>query len=403
MAAVLSKKISIVTPDLAAGGMTRAYALAQALMHTGYSVEILGVKLTDGALYPVPPSHVTVTEVSGANRLYCLLRLAAKIDGDIIYAIKPRLSSYGVALLKRWFSGSPVILDIDDWEMAELHAARIHQPVSHAHKANKTTGFINLLESRVRRYVHKCRRWLNPADARYMQLMDKAICKADAITVDTRLLQELYGGAYVPQCKDTSLYDPDNYVPADSRRRYGLSEYIVLMFPGTARPHKGLEDILMALETLQNPDIRLVIVGGRSCSETYIAQLMRRWARWIVRLPTFPQEQMPEIVAAAHAIVVPQRDTTIARAQFPMKLTDGMAMAKPIIATTVGDIPEILGDSGYLVEPSSPDQLARTLENILQDPQTALQRGKQARARFLRNYSLGTVGPLLSAVIETLD
>ena len=44
-------------------------------------------------------------------------------------------------------------------------------------------------------------------------------------------------------------------------------------------------------------------------------------------------EMMPEIVSAADVIVVPQRNTPAAQAQFPLKLTDGMAMAKPILAT----------------------------------------------------------------------
>jgi len=396
----LNRKISIVAPDLVAGGMTRAYALAQALVHAGYTVEILGVKLTSGALYPLPPSNIQVTEVKGRGRLYRLLKLALKVDGDIIYAIKPRGSSYGVALLTRWLHGSPVILDIDDWEMAELSAVSDRRLAARTRRSPRETGIIRHF---ARRWLGRHRRWLDPADARYIRWLNKAVCKADAITVNTRLLKEQYGGTYVPQCKDTDKYDPARYVPEDSRRRYGLSGHIVLMFPGTARPHKGLEDILEALDSLQNPAMRLVIVGGRRCSEGYIAELMRRWAHWIVRLPAFPQEQMPEVVAAAHVIVVPQRDTSIARAQFPMKLTDAMAMAKPIITTTVGDIPEILGDTGYLVQPSNPGQLAKALQDILEDPQAALELGKLARERFLSNYSLGAVGPLLSGLIETLE
>jgi glycosyltransferase involved in cell wall biosynthesis len=398
----LNRKISIVAPDLVAGGMTRAYALAQALAHAGYTVDILGVKLTGGALYPLPPSNIQVTEIKGYGRLYRLLKLALTLDGDIIYAIKPRVSSYGVALLTRWLRGSPVMLDIDDWEMAELSAASDRRRAARAQRPHRETGIIRHFARRARRLLGRHRRWLDPANARYIRWLNAAVCKADAITVDTRLLQEQYGGTYVPQCKDADRYDPARYVPEDSRRRYGLSDHIVLMFPGTARPHKGLEDLLMAMDTLQNPAMRLVIVGGRRCSDGYIAQLMRRWAHWIVRLPAFPQEQMPEVIAAAHVIVVPQRDTSIARAQFPMKLTDGMAMAKPIVTTTVGDIPEILGNTGYLVQPSNPRQLAKALQDIVEDPQAALGQGKLARERFLGNYSLGAVGPVLSGLIKTL-
>ena len=39
-------------------------------------------------------------------------------------------------------------------------------------------------------------------------------------------------------------------------------------------------------------------------------------------------------------------------------------MAKPILATRVGDIPHILGDTGYLVAPDSPQQLAEAIESV---------------------------------------
>jgi glycosyltransferase involved in cell wall biosynthesis len=400
--AVANKKISIVAPDLAAGGMTRAYALAQALAHAGYGVEILGVMLTKGSLYPFPPANIKVTQVSGPSTLFALLRLLARLDGDIIYAIKPRPSSYGVALLKRLINGRPVMLDIDDWELAEVSAAREQKKSVSATQAQRPRGIVTQVK-KTGRHLRHLRRWLNVTDQRYIKWLDRAICKADAITVNTRFVQNLYGGIYVPQCKDTVKYDPDRYDPDDSRRHYGLADYIVLMFPGTPRPHKGLEDMLAAMGILQNPRIRLVLVGGRSSGERYIDELMKRWRQWIVRLPAFPAEEMPRVVAAAHAVVVAQRDTAIARAQFPMKLTDAMAMGKPVITTTVGDIPEIIGNTGYLVQPSSPEQLAAAVDSIVKDPQAALNRGRQARDRFVRGYSLEAVGPMLSDIIEKLS
>jgi glycosyltransferase involved in cell wall biosynthesis len=174
------------------------------------------------------------------------------------------------------------------------------------------------------------------------------------------------------------------------------------MFPGTPRAHKGLEDILVAIESLQNPNVRLVLVGGRSSNDPYVAELIERWGRWIVRLPAFSTEIMPEVVAGAHVVVIPQRDTSVACAQFPMKLTDAMAMAKPILTTTVGDIPEILDGTGYMVEPSSPEELAEMLAHILENLQSAQNHAMKARKRFIKNFSLDVVGPALSAVIEDL-
>ncbi len=385
-------KVAIIAPDLAAGGMTRAYALAQALQHAGHPVTIFGARLSSGPIYPLAPAALTLVEITGRCRFVRLLKLMLALDGDVLYAIKPRLSSFGVALLKRRLSGVPVVLDIDDWEMAELDAT--------APKASRSTRPSTV--QRLRGCVRAVRRLLNPADKFYLRRIDRLIRRADAVTVNTRLLQTLYGGIYVPHCKDTAHFDPQKYRPEDCRRRYGLADYTVLMFPGTVRPHKGLEDILAALDLLQQPDIRLVIVGGRRSGNGYLEQLSERWARWIVRLPGVPHEQMPGVLAAAHAVVVPQRNTRIARAQFPIKLTDAMAMAKPIVTTHVGDIPEIVGDCAYVVQPSSPLQLAAALRELLGDPRVAANRGRQARERVVASYSLGSVCPVVSGLVQQI-
>jgi glycosyltransferase involved in cell wall biosynthesis len=111
---------------------------------------------------------------------------------------------------------------------------------------------------------------------------------------------------------------------------------------------------------------------------------------------------MPEVVAAAHVVIVPQRDEMATRAQFPLKLTDGMAMAKPVLATRVGDIPKILGGTGYLVDPDSPQQIAEKIEWIFEHPEEANERGKRARERCVELYSIDAMSAILSEVIADL-
>ncbi|PLZ86618.1 glycosyl transferase group 1, partial [Fischerella thermalis CCMEE 5196] len=186
-----------------------------------------------------------------------------------------------------------------------------------------------------------------------------------------------------------------------SRNRYGLSGYKILMFPGAPRPYKGLEDILMALEKINQPDLKLVIVGG-SPYDDYDRQLQQQWGRWIVKLTKFSADVMPDVIAAADIVVVPQRDTPETRAQFPLKLTDGMAMAKPVLSTKVGDIPDILGGTGYLAAPSSPEEIAEQIQLIFQDLDAANERGKRARQRCIEKYSLEAMASSLKSVIARL-
>jgi glycosyltransferase involved in cell wall biosynthesis len=111
---------------------------------------------------------------------------------------------------------------------------------------------------------------------------------------------------------------------------------------------------------------------------------------------------MPEVVAAADIIMVPQRNSPAALAQFPLKLTDGMAMAKPIIASRVGDIPDILADTGYLVEPSSPEEIVIQIKTIFEDLEQAQKRGEAARKRCIQYYSLEAMADILSEILSAL-
>lgn len=378
-------KVSILTPNFSKGGVDRAYLLAQVLKKLNHEVEILGF-LFGEKIYPEPPEDLPIVCLPGCQYpqfFVSVAKLIERIDGDLIYAVKPKPSSFGVGLLKKLRSKVPVFLDIDDWELSWIGE-------KHYRPGLKQFG---------RDVLKKDGALRSPDHFLYLQWMEQLISRADGITIDTTFLQKRFGGTYLPNGKDTDMFDPSRFDPEASRLKYGLSEYRVLMFPGASRPHKGLEDVLIALERLNQPDLRLVIVGG-SPYDDYDRHLIETWGKWVIKIPPAPFWQMPEIVAAAHVVVVPQRNTVTAQAQFPIKLTEGMSMAKPILASHVGDIPEILSGTGFLVDPESPDQIAARLNEIFQDWNMAQARGIQARERCLAYYSVEAMASIVESLIS---
>jgi glycosyltransferase involved in cell wall biosynthesis len=388
-------KVSIVASDLSKSGAgrwqgaVRPFLLAQALQYLGHEVELLGFA-DEGDRLPADPNlpikvipKATYPRFLGAAR-----RLMSQIEGDIVYAYKLKPSSFGLALLYKLQKKCPVILDIDDWELSWHGGDQWRYPGS---------------------FWQLCKDILKPDGALrqpdyplYLQWIEKLTASADAITLHTQFIQSRFGGSYIPNGKDMALFDPSRYDPQQSRDRYGLAEYKVLMFPGAPRPYKGVEDVLKALDQLNQSDLRLVIVGG-SPYDDYDDYLIENWGKWIVKLPKAPYSEMPSIVAAAHVLMVPQRDTPAAQAQFPLKLTDGMAMAKPVLATRVGDIPAILGDTGYLVDPEAPDQIAAQLSLIFADLAAANQQGARARQRCLEHYSIAAMAAHLQTILAEIE
>ncbi len=385
----LTTKVSLVVSDLSGGGAVRAYLLAQVLKRLSYRVEVVGFQFGH-ELYAAPPDEIGVRSVPGGQYpqvLKSASQLLKKIDGDIIYAVKPKPTSFGLSLLKKLQTRRPVMLDMDDWELS-WHGG-------------DEWSYRPALKQLYRDLCKKNGQLRHPDHALYVKWTEGLVACADAVTIDTQFLKNRFGGVYLPNGKDTDLFSPHPYDAEAIRRRYGLSDYKILMFPGAPRPHKGVEDVLAALDRLNDPTFRLVIIGG-SPYDTYDDDLIKHWGRWIIKLPKQPVEKMPEIVSAAHVVVVPQRDTLTAQAQFPLKLTDGMAMAKPILSTYVGDIPDILNHTGYLVAPNSPDQLADKIQWIFQNYEAALDRGLQARKRCVELYSVEAMATILSSVIARL-
>jgi glycosyltransferase involved in cell wall biosynthesis len=383
-------KVSLVVSDLSGGGAIRAFLLAQVLIDLNFEVEVIGFQFGK-ELYAIPPKDIPVCAIPGNNYPGFLMnaqKVLKKIDGDIIYAVKPKPTSFGLSLLKKLETRRRVILDIDDWELSWFGGDEWKYHPS--------------FKQLYRDICKKNGQLREPDYPLYIKWMESLVSRADAITVDTEFLKQRFGGVYLPNGKDTEMFDPAKYNPELSRQHYGLSGYRILMFPGAPRPHKGVEDVLMALEQLNEPDLRLAIVGG-SPYDDYDDQLMQQWGRWIIKLPKFPVEKMPEVVAAAHIVVVPQRDTLTAVAQFPLKLTDGMAMAKPVLSTRVGDIPAILGGTGYLVEPNSPAQISQKIKWIFQNLTAANFQGMKARERCVEKYSIQTMAPILSDIIAGIS
>jgi len=384
-------KISLIVSDLSSrgagrwGGAVRPFLLTQALQQLGHTVDVLGFDETISSTFSIPhaKTHAILSRTYPGflSSAYQLLR---QLDGDVIYAYKLKPSSFGLGLLHHLATRKPLFLDIDDWELSWHGGDRLDYRPS-----------VKQLARDIFRPNGALR---DPDHPMYLKWLESLTNRASYVTTHTEFLHNRFGGVYVPNGKDVSLFNPDRYDAEKSREKLGLSNYRILMFPGAPRPYKGLEDILAALEELNDTNLRLVIVGG-SPYDNYDQQLMNQWGRWMIQLPKFAHHQMPEVVSAAHVIVVPQRDLPAAKAQFPLKLTDGMAMAKPILATSVGDIPTILGATGYLVSPGQVHQMAEMIQHIFENFDQARHRGTLARQRCVEQYSISSMAMTLKPLL----
>ncbi|HTK91272.1 MAG TPA: glycosyltransferase [Verrucomicrobiae bacterium] len=373
-------KVSVLCFDVSGNAAGRAHLLAQLLAPIA-QVEIVGPRHGAGVWPPVAADGVRYVTVptgriaSFAGAVPGLLRAA---DGDLLYASKPRLGSAGLGLLKRRLGGRPLILDIDDWEV----------------------GFF--LRGGVWGTVGRAVNWTNPRGLPWTWLMERAACTADAITVASRFLQERFGGTLIPHVRDTDAWRPGLADPAKVRARLDATGKRLVMFLGTAREHKGVDDLVEAVAALARPDLVLALVG----TDPYGATGRRLRARLpaLRLIPAIAFSEVPRYLEAADVVAVPQREGPDTRGQVPAKLFDAMALARPIVATRVSMIPEILdgGGCGVLVPPGDAAALGAAIEQLTSDVEKAHELGARARERCIAHYSFTSARRDLFPLVQGL-
>ena len=381
---MIKGKVSILVPDVSSLGTIRAYIIAQGLKKMGYQVQILGFIFAE-QIYPQPPVGIPITYIAGSN-LPNLLKTAFKflknIDGDILYVIKPKLTSLGLALIKRLRSKKPIILDFDGWDMEGDELSQ------EQYQGNFLTGFF-LPQPELK----------NPHHPFYNKWLEKSFDRLNGLTVSSKLLQFQYGGTYVPNAIDTDIYDPQKFESEKIKQHNGLDKFKLLMCLGNIKPNQGIENILQALQTINNPQLRLVLVGGNPLYQDYRQQLLETWQPWVILTAPKPFQETAVNTSIADIIVIPSSKDTSNTHKFPFELIEAMAMAKPIIAPNLGEITAILDDTGYLVPPHDVDQLAQQIRFILNHEQEAQDKAQLARQRCQENYSIDNLTSILEQVI----
>jgi glycosyltransferase involved in cell wall biosynthesis len=229
--------------------------------------------------------------------------------------------------------------------------------------------------------------------------MERLIRYADGISVSNRFLQKKFQGVLLPHCRDTTILDPMKFDSDKIKEKMGFQNKRVVMFLGTPRPHKGLDDLLEAFKKIKASNLKLVIIGVEN-QQKFLNKVDLSIRESVVVLPKTPFQKLPELLSIADIIAIPQRQTSDSVGQIPARLFDAMSMAKPIIATRVSDIPEVLDGCGYLVDPNNPSQLVNSIQYILNNSDEARVKGDAARERCRKKYDIHNLESGLSGLIE---
>lgn len=162
----------------------------------------------------------------------------------------------------------------------------------------------------------------------------------------------------------------------------------VVVAMGRFSPEKGFDLLVEAAQLLMasGQQFRLLLAGDGAEAER-LHQLVDRWQlRGVVEfLGWVTPDAVPDLLQRATVLVAPSRAEA-----FGLSALEAHAAARPVVATSVGGLPEIVidGETGRLVAAEDPQALADGIAQILSDPERAHAMGLAARARVQDRFSI---------------
>ncbi len=367
--------ITLLAASLRSNLMSRAYILAK-LLEPEFRVHIVGPGSHDEVWAPIrsdPTLDIRPFQVTSAFDLRRGRRSIVKkyIEGDLIYAMKPVNTSFGLGLTARRILDRPLLLDIEEWELG-LISESIYW------------------EARLMKW-----QWLqDPGSPLYTRMLERRVHEADAITVSNAFLHKRYGGMWLPHARDPEQFTPQGIVIPPNHQDP------TVLTCGSIRNHKGFDLLLNAWNQIKHPTASLRIVGVPD-DHPIVAE--RRWGDRVSIEPPIPLSEVPSVLNDATIVVVPQRSSRASRGQLPTRLIDAMAAGRTIVSTQVNDIPMWLcNGAGIVVEPDSIEALAAGIQQALDDPVESLQMARMAHERFLDHASFEAVRPRVFRLVHHL-
>jgi glycosyltransferase involved in cell wall biosynthesis len=170
------------------------------------------------------------------------------------------------------------------------------------------------------------------------------------------------------------------------RRELGsnVSDPIIITV-GRFSQAKGYEDMIKAFSLLRDHGKKpvLLMVGSGNQAESIQAQVDSLNLHESVILAGERQD-VPQLLAASDVFA-----SSSHREGLPLAVLEAMMAGLPVVATSVGDIPNVVTEeTGVIVPPHQPEQLAAAIEKLLDDPEQRQLMGRAARQRAIHEYSV---------------
>jgi glycosyltransferase involved in cell wall biosynthesis len=176
-------------------------------------------------------------------------------------------------------------------------------------------------------------------------------------------------------------------------------------FLGRLVPEKGIDTLFAAARQLRERGFQFKItLCGSGVSEASLRQeaAAQQVADLVVWRGAVRHEQAPEEIGKFDVLVLPSRSAPTWKEQFGHVLIEAMAMGVPVIGSTCGEIPNVIGRSDLVFDENDATGLAAILERMISDPDWKQEVGQYGLDRVHQLYSHERIADRLQTLWQSV-
>jgi glycosyltransferase involved in cell wall biosynthesis/SAM-dependent methyltransferase len=210
----------------------------------------------------------------------------------------------------------------------------------------------------------------------------------------------------IPMGIDTEWFRPDRALRDSCRSSLGISPGdVVVLFTGRMVWEKGVYDLVYAAKLVKaepgGRPVRYVMVGKGPEREAVMSRAREiGLGESILFVESHPYDRMRDLYNAADLFVLPSISMRMWKEQFGMVLAEAMACGTPVISTSSGSIPEVVGDAGILVPANDPGELAGAIASLCLSGDLRAELGRKGRERAVGRFDSKVVARQVGDVFE---
>jgi len=181
---------------------------------------------------------------------------------------------------------------------------------------------------------------------------------------------------------DAQEFSPDRYDIAKTKRMLGVDAKHLCVYCGRLDGWAGTEIITKICEAAKTREATAKFVLAGSGAIKVVSE------ENVIFLGEIDYEKVPALLAIADAVLIPFPKNEVSHAASPLKLFEGMAMRKPVIASKVAGVEEVVidGENGFLADSDNIEDWLEKIRIILCSEEKAKHVSENARRTVLERF-----------------